>query len=391
MIAPVNSVEQNQFKKIITDIFQEKFYTGILHGSILSVLVEIMEFAQGIIKDLEDDGKSSDVACHKSCCYCCYSHLEVIPVEALLIASFIETHFESTERSDLKGKINQNRLLVHNKTIEERFELKQKTPCVFLKGNTCSIYPVRPFICRAWNSLDKIQCEAAFYADTYDAEIDTSPVRNFVFGLARTMIVELSKQVNLQSNRLEMSQAISKCIDTNDSMALWLAGYRIFDAELDVEKVDGSITEFHQANELEGLNKESGYVNYFYGKYQGRLSLGVGYDQSLSEIFPFVFQDAYGRPLGVVAMGVITSEKNVVHIYHIGVFMAQQGDGSLILAELCRKADCFNIRLSARPVSLQNGKDPQMDNDLLSRWYNRFDFRGESNLMRVPRIQVPGI
>lgn len=138
------------------------------------------------------------------------------------------------------------------------------------------------------------------------------------------------------------------------------------------------------------VSKESEYVNYFYGKYHGRVALGVGYNQYFSQIHPFIFHDKDGRPIGIVAMGIITGKKRMVHIYHIGAFITRRGNGSRILKELCRKADHYNIRLSASPVYMPNGVDPQMAYNRLSKWYNQFNFKGESNLMRPPKLQAAG-
>ncbi len=35
---------------------------------------------------------------------------------------------------------------------------------------------------------------------------------------------------------------------------------------------------------------EKSYVDYLYHKYEGRVSIGVGYDHNLSEIYPFGFK-----------------------------------------------------------------------------------------------------
>jgi hypothetical protein len=37
---------------------------------------------------------------------------------------------------------------------------------------------------------------------------------------------------------------------------------------------------------LDIMDQEHDYVTYFYEKYDGRVAIGVGYDQSLSEIYP---------------------------------------------------------------------------------------------------------
>jgi hypothetical protein len=65
------------------------------------------------------------------------------------------------------------------------------------------------------------------------------------------------------------------------------------------------------------MNREHDYVNYFYGKYEGRVAIGVGYDQDFSEIYPFVYESKTGKSIGIVALGVYRQESiSYVHIYH---------------------------------------------------------------------------
>ncbi len=49
------------------------------------------------------------------------------------------------------------------------------------------------------------------------------------------------------------------------------------------------------------MNHEHDYVNHFYMTYEGRVAIGVGYKQDLSEIYPFVFEDSAGNSIGIVA------------------------------------------------------------------------------------------
>lgn len=109
-----------------------------------------------------------------------------------------------------------------------------------------------------------------------------------------------------------------------------------------------------------------------------------GYNQNLSEIYPFVFKTPDGESIGIVALGVIDDEKRVVHIYHLGTFISKHGDGCKILKELCHRADKFNILLSVSAIFMPNGKDPKMDDDRLTEWYKRFGFKGDAGLLRVP-------
>jgi len=134
------------------------------------------------------------------------------------------------------------------------------------------------------------------------------------------------------------------------------------------------------------MNQEQDYVDYFYDKYRGRVAFGVGYDQDLSEIYPFVFEDADGKSIGVVALGVYTHENTTyVHIYHMGSFKSNRGDGSRILQELCSQANKHQIVLSLSPISMPNGKDVPMSDENLKSWYGRFGFKGNAPFKRKPR------
>jgi len=126
-------------------------------------------------------------------------------------------------------------------------------------------------------------------------------------------------------------------------------------------------------------------VTYFYKKYEGRVAIGVGYDQNLSEIYPFVFEDTDGKSIGVVALGVYKIENiNYVHIYHLGAFKNNRGNGNQILQELCFQADEYQIILSLSPIFIPNGRNELMSTEQLKSWYGRFGFRGNSPFKREP-------
>jgi hypothetical protein len=133
------------------------------------------------------------------------------------------------------------------------------------------------------------------------------------------------------------------------------------------------------------MDPEHEYVTHFYKKYGGRVAIGVGYDQDFSEIYPFVFEDTDGKSIGVVALGVYThGNTNCVHIYHIGSFKSNRGNGGQILQELCLQADNYQIILSLSPVFMPNGKNQSMSDELLRSWYGRFGFGGSSQFKRDP-------
>ena len=133
------------------------------------------------------------------------------------------------------------------------------------------------------------------------------------------------------------------------------------------------------------MNHEHDYVNHFYKTYEGRVAIGVGYNQDLSEIYPFVFENSAGNSIGIVALGVYLHEGiDYVHIYHIGSLKENRGDGAQILQELCLQADEFRITLSLSPIPMPNGENESMNSECLKKWYGNFGFKGRSHFIRQP-------
>jgi hypothetical protein len=133
------------------------------------------------------------------------------------------------------------------------------------------------------------------------------------------------------------------------------------------------------------MTKEHDYVGHFTKKYPGRVAIGVGYNEDLTDIYPIVFQNIYGDSIGIVALAAILDSDSYVYIYHIGAFELRCGNGSLILDELCDQADKFNVSLKVSAIVLPNGKDPEMTNVQLVKWYERFGFKEGPGLLRHPK------
>jgi len=209
----------------------EKLDSLRMSATILVTLQEMMEFVQGVVAQLEQSNHSPKTSCGSGCSYCCHSQINIIPVEALLIFSLIETSFNLHEIRDLKIKIQDNHLLTTGKTFAQKVAIKDQTPCVFLVGTgQCRIYSARPFICRSWHSFDKDACEAAFVSGNPDAEMEVFEARNYMFGTARKVFQDLSLEMKIQTGIYKMSDAIGQCFLNATPLTNWLSGQAVFKA-----------------------------------------------------------------------------------------------------------------------------------------------------------------
>lgn len=225
---PENDFEQILFQAIQAKLSQKQMDGLEFQNAILPVFQEVLEFSDSLIQGLEKNGQSPKVACKSGCSYCCHSQVNIIPIEALLISAFIKTDFSSTQISALNAEIARNHTLTTGKTLEQVYTLKNDLPCLFLMEGKCSIYRMRPSICRSWNSFDSEACRAAYDSVDFRSSVRVSPARNFVFGTTRDLFAQLSEVLSLQSDTLLLQGAVSDCLKNPDPLGQWAKGHHVF-------------------------------------------------------------------------------------------------------------------------------------------------------------------
>lgn len=132
-----------------------------------------MDSLQTIYDHYDEWAEAFDFACRKGCATCCTQSVTMTTLEGELIKDFIQK-----EKPELLAVLDQ---LPENSpvppTTTNRFaraclkgcESSEEdspwdfTPCLFLRDNNCSIYPVRSFMCRSFGS--KIRCDISGCAE----------------------------------------------------------------------------------------------------------------------------------------------------------------------------------------------------------------------------------
>nr|WP_320189997.1 YkgJ family cysteine cluster protein [uncultured Desulfobacter sp.] len=394
MTAIMGDSSQNAFKDILEDQFREKIYNSFINDAVLNVLKDVMAYSHDIVDALESSHQSPTVACRSGCSYCCHSQIHVLPIEVLLILSFLSEYFTRKQILLLMDRIDQRLQCTREKSLGSLFSIKDKLPCIFLENGMCSIYQVRPFICRAWNSMDSSLCKKIFNSGKFDDEIEASSARNLIFESSRSLFADFGRQLKLETVPFEITQAVFNCLKTTNPLPLWLSGQDILNVNTPLEPVS---SQAHLSDNFPSydaysdrsaqptlVSREQEYIDYFYGKFKRRLARH-GYTQKHSQIHSFVFQNVYGKPIGAIALNEVVSQNKTVHIHYLKAFILKSGNGTLMLLELCRKADCFNVRLSANPAFSPNDKSSYRDFNVLRKWYEQFGFKGDSCLCRIPR------
>lgn len=110
----------------------------------------------------------SHLACRAGCGNCCIVNVSVLLPEALAIVDYIEER--PAEIPELRVRLDLLWTRIRGVNDDERVSMRQ--PCIFLdKAENCSIYPVRPLLCRGVNSTDVEDCKESLYACLYNEKL----------------------------------------------------------------------------------------------------------------------------------------------------------------------------------------------------------------------------
>ncbi|RZI82994.1 MAG: YkgJ family cysteine cluster protein [Rubrivivax sp.] len=104
---------------------------------------------------------SEKLGCESGCGYCC-SHFEVEarPFEVFEIQAHVLKHFKPEQLRATIGRAAKN--VEERKAATETERLTLRQTCPFLVDNACSVYSVRPSVCRNYHATDREKCKKHF-------------------------------------------------------------------------------------------------------------------------------------------------------------------------------------------------------------------------------------
>lgn len=164
------------------------------------------------------------IACAKGCSHCCHANVEVTIVEAIAVARRV------SEDSALAESVRTTAPKVDGIPPWTRYDFR--IPCPLLRDGACSIYEVRPRVCRAHVSYNVKLCEEVL---TSGKSRSLAPM--VTFGWPRTVSKAIGHGTigaldheRLQSCTVEMTAAVAIILREPDSVPRWLRGEAVFTA-----------------------------------------------------------------------------------------------------------------------------------------------------------------
>lgn len=154
------STNIKDLNETIQEIAEEYLNRPKAELNLCMMMQEIIDKAESFAEDVIPTSELSQMDCKAGCSVCCRVNVPVLLPEAVAIKNFL---VKTKAEPDLDEQIiRMKKLAMEIKHLEEEERILAHKPCAFLnhKG-ACSIYPVRPIICRSVTSADASACKAA--------------------------------------------------------------------------------------------------------------------------------------------------------------------------------------------------------------------------------------
>lgn len=108
---------------------------------------------------LAEQGHSQKIACRMGCWHCCTQQVAASIPEILWIADHIRAEWSEEQQAALWQRMD-SYMAATLDYRESKTDLKPRHVCPLLQDAACSVWKVRPFVCRGWNSVDVDACIA---------------------------------------------------------------------------------------------------------------------------------------------------------------------------------------------------------------------------------------
>lgn len=210
----------------ITELAAHAMRQGSTRQDALALVSKAFRFADQIIEDFETkEPLVEPLACKAGCHYCCCYEVVLTPFEALLLGDCVKEKYSEVALADLMKKIDRTLCLRDGRGVEERANVLHETPCIFLESGKCSVYNVRPFVCRALHSLDGSKCKEAVMSKKRLVEFTGYNHRYYVFRTAKAALSQFFEQMGCQTKELTIARAMKQYFESPDS--LWNRRYAL--------------------------------------------------------------------------------------------------------------------------------------------------------------------
>jgi Fe-S-cluster containining protein len=212
----------------VKDLVAATFSGGRNEAAVLALASHAFSLADHLIDYFESHNQlPHPIACREGCNFCCFNQVEVTPPEALLIGHHVAQNFSPDEKDALMNRVTRSLTFKAGKSKKKIARLRHQLPCPLLQGGSCSVYGVRPLVCRAMHAFTPGSCEAEllqgklgpgeFYAHRYE----------FIWSISSGLQTGC-RELGCQTGVLDLDLALRDVLTQENPAERWIAGENIF-------------------------------------------------------------------------------------------------------------------------------------------------------------------
>jgi Fe-S-cluster containining protein len=203
---------------------------GRNEAAALELAFQAFSLADQLISYFESENHlPHPIACREGCSFCCFNQVEATPLEALRIGHYVGENFSTEGKDALMARVTRSLRLKAGKSQKQLARLRRRFPCPLLMGGRCSIYPVRPLVCRAMHTFEAGACEqellggklgpGEFYAHRYE----------FVWSIS-SGLQNGCRETGCQTGVLDLTRALHNFSTQEKAVERWINGEEVFGA-----------------------------------------------------------------------------------------------------------------------------------------------------------------
>jgi Fe-S-cluster containining protein len=187
------------------------------------------ETRDALVKGLSRDPKCLPV-CAPGCAYCCHLSVFASVPEILFLAAALRATLDVASLATVTARVVEAAAAFVGASREVRASAKRSCPLLAVANGCCSVYEVRPLVCRAYNSCDVGVCKTAFDDALVHWEmpvdlVQLSASRNVRSGLLAGIFAS-----GLDPGPYELACGLAVALTVDDAAERWLAGDALFSA-----------------------------------------------------------------------------------------------------------------------------------------------------------------
>ncbi len=149
--------DATSYAETVADMARIIFQRGHIEAG-MEAVQKVQAFAEEKVQELVSSDALID--CHAGCAHCCIVNVAVLQPEAENVADYLLGNQNEEELLDLYQKLC--KIDQETRMLDEEERIMARIKCAFLDSTgSCSIYPVRPLLCRAVTSTDAAACKDA--------------------------------------------------------------------------------------------------------------------------------------------------------------------------------------------------------------------------------------